>query len=37
VKQSNLHDYQMVRMNTAPDIHVEIINSGERTDGAGEP
>ena len=37
VKQSNLHDYQMVRMNTAPDIHVEIINSGERTGGAGEP
>ncbi|WP_299080575.1 molybdopterin cofactor-binding domain-containing protein [uncultured Paraglaciecola sp.] len=37
VKQSNLHDYQMVRMNTAPDIFVEIINSGERTGGAGEP
>lgn len=37
VEQSNLHDYQMVRMNTAPDIHVEIINSGERTGGAGEP
>ena len=37
VKQSNLHDYQMVRMNTAPDIYVEIINSGERTGGAGEP
>jgi isoquinoline 1-oxidoreductase beta subunit len=37
VKQSNLHDYQMVRMNAAPDIHVEIINSGERTGGAGEP
>jgi isoquinoline 1-oxidoreductase beta subunit len=37
VVQSNLHDYQMVRMNTAPDIFVEIINSGERTGGAGEP
>jgi isoquinoline 1-oxidoreductase beta subunit len=37
VMQSNLHDYQMVRMNTAPDIYVEIINSGEKTGGAGEP
>jgi isoquinoline 1-oxidoreductase beta subunit len=37
VMQSNLHDYKVVRMNTAPDIHVEIINSGERTGGAGEP
>ena len=37
VEQSNLHDYQMVRMNTAPDIYVEIINSGEKTGGAGEP
>jgi isoquinoline 1-oxidoreductase beta subunit len=24
-------------MNNVPDIHVEIINSGERTGGAGEP
>jgi isoquinoline 1-oxidoreductase beta subunit len=37
VKQSNLHDYKVVRMNTAPDIYVEIINSGEKTGGAGEP
>jgi len=37
VMQSNLHDYKMVRMDTAPDIYVEIINSGERTGGAGEP
>ena len=37
VMQSNLHDYKVIRMNTAPDIHVEIINSGERTGGAGEP
>jgi isoquinoline 1-oxidoreductase beta subunit len=37
VQQSNLHDYKVVRMNTAPDIYVEIINSGERTGGAGEP
>ena len=37
VMQSNLHDYKVIRMNTAPDIYVEIINSGERTGGAGEP
>jgi isoquinoline 1-oxidoreductase beta subunit len=37
VMQSNLHDYKMVRMDTAPDIYVEIINSGEKTGGAGEP
>jgi isoquinoline 1-oxidoreductase beta subunit len=37
VMQSNLHNYKMVRMDTAPDIYVEIINSGERTGGAGEP
>lgn len=37
VKQSNLHDYQVLRMNAAPDIYVEIINSGERAGGAGEP
>ncbi|MFQ3191949.1 MAG: isoquinoline 1-oxidoreductase beta subunit [Paraglaciecola sp.] len=37
VVQSNLHDYKVVRMDTAPDIYVEIINSGEKTGGAGEP
>jgi isoquinoline 1-oxidoreductase beta subunit len=37
VMQSNLHDYNVIRMNTAPDIYVEIINSGEKTGGAGEP
>jgi isoquinoline 1-oxidoreductase beta subunit len=37
VKQSNLHDYKVLRMNAAPDIFVDIINSGERTGGAGEP
>jgi isoquinoline 1-oxidoreductase beta subunit len=37
VMQSNLHDYKVIRMNTAPDIYVEIINSGEKTGGAGEP
>lgn len=37
VKQSNLHDYQILRMDAAPNIQVEIINSGERAGGAGEP
>jgi isoquinoline 1-oxidoreductase beta subunit len=37
VMQSNLHDYKVIRMNTAPDIYVEIINSGDKTGGAGEP
>ena len=37
VVQSNLHDYRVLRMNNAPVISVEIINSGERTGGAGEP
>ena len=38
VKQSNFHDYKMLRMDEAPDIMVEIINSGDvPTGGAGEP
>lgn len=37
VVQSNLHNYKVLRMNNAPSIHVEIINSGERAGGAGEP
>ena len=37
VEQSNFHDYQMVRMDTAPAIDVEIINSDARIGGAGEP
>ncbi|MEM6800161.1 MAG: molybdopterin cofactor-binding domain-containing protein [Bacteroidota bacterium] len=37
VAQSNFHDYQMIRMNEAPDIEVHIINSGEYPGGAGEP
>ncbi len=37
VAQSNFHDYQMLRMNEAPKIETYIINSGERTGGAGEP
>ena len=37
VMQSNFHDYRAVRMNDAPDIEVQIINSGESLGGAGEP
>ena len=37
VAQSNFHDYQMLRMSESPDIETYIINSGEKTGGAGEP
>lgn len=37
VEQSNFHDYEMVRMDNAPEIDVEIITSDARIGGAGEP
>jgi isoquinoline 1-oxidoreductase beta subunit len=37
VDQSNFHDYQILRLNEAPAIHVTIINSGANMGGAGEP
>lgn len=37
VMQSNFHDYEMVRMDDAPDIHVTLINSGAKMGGGGEP
>lgn len=38
IRQSNFHDYRMLRMNECPDIEVGIINSGTKpTGGAGEP
>ncbi len=37
VEQSNFHDYQIVRLNEAPQIEVVIVNSGEAMGGAGEP
>jgi isoquinoline 1-oxidoreductase beta subunit len=37
VQQSNFHDYQVLRIDEAPEIEVAIINSGEAMGGAGEP
>lgn len=37
VVQSNFHNYEMLRMSEAPEIEVEIINSGEALGGGGEP
>jgi isoquinoline 1-oxidoreductase beta subunit len=37
VEQSNFHDYLMVRMDTAPNIDVVIVESDAPMGGAGEP
>ena len=37
IEQSNFGDYRMVRMNQAPNIHVEIVESNEPPSGVGEP
>ncbi len=37
VKQSNFHDYKMLRMRDTPRIKTFIIESGNRTGGGGEP
>ncbi|MDP3312076.1 molybdopterin cofactor-binding domain-containing protein [Lutibacter sp.] len=37
IEQSNYHDYKMVRMNEAPKVYVEIVESTERPTGVGEP
>jgi isoquinoline 1-oxidoreductase subunit beta len=37
VKQSNFHDYRMLRMNEMPLIEVYIVPGSEKMGGAGEP
>jgi len=37
VRQSNFHDYRMLRLADSPEVEVHIIESSERPTGVGEP
>jgi isoquinoline 1-oxidoreductase subunit beta len=37
VKQSNFHDYQVLRINQVPKIEVHIVPSANKPSGVGEP
>ncbi|MDP6695589.1 MAG: molybdopterin-dependent oxidoreductase [Gammaproteobacteria bacterium] len=37
VRQSNFHDYRMLRLAESPEVEVHIVDSSERPTGVGEP
>jgi isoquinoline 1-oxidoreductase beta subunit len=37
IEQNSYSDYRMIRMNEAPKVHVEIVDSIEKPTGVGEP
>jgi isoquinoline 1-oxidoreductase beta subunit len=37
IEQNSFGDYQMIRMNEIPKVHVEIVESSEKPTGVGEP